>query len=247
MDEEYSCYCGKVCKGLRGLQAHKRSCRILDLSHEENAEEPVEVIPDELREYHEKLSGIKLPTTRAEWDRVLGILANEHFRITFYDENIDVLSGYVKNVQSSVYNYFRDNYGTVSKENSRNNFCHYNDMSNRKLKAALRNLKNISSGYAEIRYVARLLRSRMNKDRVLNKDTEYDHEYRFKHDFWKYCKTTFEPNERTKPTTSEEDCYKYFCDKLRLKNTRKQFKVPKWMKTRLDSPRNDFDLSPRVG
>jgi hypothetical protein len=31
VDEVYSCYCGKVCKGLTGLQAHKRSCRILDL------------------------------------------------------------------------------------------------------------------------------------------------------------------------------------------------------------------------
>jgi hypothetical protein len=51
--------------------------------------------------YKLKLCSIKLPTTKAEWDS-----ANEPLRITFYDENIDVLSDYVKNVQSSVYNYF---------------------------------------------------------------------------------------------------------------------------------------------
>jgi hypothetical protein len=31
---------------------------------------------------------------------------------------------------------------------------------------------------------------------------------------------------------------------LRLKNKRKQFKAPKWIKTLDNSPRNDFDLSP---
>ena len=25
------CYCGKLCKGLRGLKAHQRSCKVLDL------------------------------------------------------------------------------------------------------------------------------------------------------------------------------------------------------------------------
>lgn len=57
----------------------------------------------------------------------------------------------------------------------------------------------------------------MNKDWIPNKDNEYDHEYRFKNDFWKYYKTIFEPNERAKPTTSEKNRYRYFCYKMRLK------------------------------
>ena len=47
-DEDFTCYCGKKCKGLRGLRAHQRSCVA------SNFEDPGK-------------EGIKLPTTKEEW------------------------------------------------------------------------------------------------------------------------------------------------------------------------------------
>ena len=91
--------------------------------------------------------------------------------------------------------------------------------------------------------MARLLRSRLNKDGNPVGDSEFDHENRFKQNFWNYCTTSFELNERISPQTTEEGCYKYFCEKLRHINRKKQFKIPKWMKV-LNNPDIEFDLSP---
>lgn len=83
-----------------------------------------------------------------------------------------------------------------------------------------------------------------NKDGSPVGDSEFDHENRFKQNFWNnYCKTLFEFNKRISPQTTEEGCYKYFCEKLRHKHRKKQFKIPKWMKV-LNNPNIEFDLSP---
>ena len=91
--------------------------------------------------------------------------------------------------------------------------------------------------------MACLLRLQLNKDGTTVGDSEFDNENRFKQNFWNYCKTSFESNERISPQTIEEECYKYFCEKLRHKNRKKQFKIPKWMKI-LNNPNIEYDLSP---
>ena len=87
-----------------------------------------------------------------------------------------------------------DNYGIVKVQIT---LVSINKLSNCKLKAALRNLKH-SSGDD----VAMLLWSRLNKDQA-NYETEYNHDVHFKKDYWKYYRTTFEPEEHIKPDTNE--------------------------------------------
>ena len=69
-NDEYVCYCGRVCAGLRGLQAHKRACKYLDLEdiktlfenpvvqEETNIESDEELLPRELKDYHGKLPAL---------------------------------------------------------------------------------------------------------------------------------------------------------------------------------------------
>ena len=84
------CYCGKLCKELKGLKAHQRSCKVLDL-HElrEMFQQPLlqkvivnesdnisdnnnsdnEADNEDLR-YNVVLKGLKLPRSKEEWDSV---------------------------------------------------------------------------------------------------------------------------------------------------------------------------------
>ena len=251
------CYCGKVCKGLRGLQAHKRACRILDIPDmkalfEEELQEVNDVnelnndgddnYQHKILENNLKLNGVKLPSSKQEWD-----LANDFFKTSFpYADDIIDINEYVCNFQKAIYSYFHDNYGEAKKQFANeeyHEFDHYKVMSNRKLKQSLRNLKNsVNPNKGEITFVAKLLRSNLNKSQNTDYETAFDHELKFRKDYWKYCKSTFEPTERIKPDTNENDCYKYFLEKLKSKNKHKKFKIPGWMK-KLNSPSVDMDLS----
>ena len=74
----FQCYCGKKCKGVRGLQAHKRACKILEISdlcsldnipplkskenESENNETP---IIDKIN----LLPGVNLPQSTEQWEK----------------------------------------------------------------------------------------------------------------------------------------------------------------------------------
>ena len=77
-DNDFTCYCGKKCKGLRGLRAHQRSCVASNLDdlkalftqsnatyqqQTNYADEP----PSPQQEETPLKDGIKLPTTKEEW------------------------------------------------------------------------------------------------------------------------------------------------------------------------------------
>ena len=89
------CYCGKLCKGLRGLKAHQRSCKVLDLPKLREVVPPLlqELVvneSDNISDYNNSdndpdnedlhnnvvLKGLKLPRSKEEWDSV-----NTHFKI----------------------------------------------------------------------------------------------------------------------------------------------------------------------
>ena len=71
-----TCYCGKECKGLRGLKAHQRSCHVVDIPNIkelfEMQDEYVSEESDEERNEEEQinsvkervLKGIKLPKNK---------------------------------------------------------------------------------------------------------------------------------------------------------------------------------------
>ena len=159
VNEEFICYCGRVCKGLRGLQAHKRACRILDIpdmkalfeeplriNEVEDNEPEVNDDEHETMEKNLKLNGVKLPTSKDDWN-----LANDHFKETFpYADEISNIDEYVHNFQQAIYSYFHDTYGSATNtsldENCRE-FDRYKDMSNH-----LRSIKSVFSFSKIVQY-----------------------------------------------------------------------------------------------
>ena len=247
--DSYTCYCGKKCKGLRGLQAHKRACRVVGvqdmkslLSIEpdtENEEEQIDGNEEEVFKKLEKHPGIKLPKTEAQWER-----ANDYFK-QFLPVNDQIINTNIsiKMLQQRIYKYFKDNYGTVSQKNDIALQNKYKDYSNKKLKKLRRNLKESSpDAITEIRFISKLLRQRLNKTNKMN--TDYiDHQNEINKNFWKYCKNTFEKTERVQPNFDETRCYNFFKNNLKAKHKHKKFKIPPWMKTN-QTPNIPFNTSP---
>ena len=116
------CCCGKICKGIRGLKMHQRTCRVVkDLT-----EETFEFVEENLTgsynndNYNEDLSnnitnsnpdvklGVKLPKSDDQWND-----ANLFFMVSLpisglhsssVDDSIDLMN-------STIYNYFYENFG----------------------------------------------------------------------------------------------------------------------------------------
>ena len=189
--EEITCFCGKVCKGIRGLQAHKRACKIIDIPDiRALLEKPLQnnAIPsDDIEDIEtditvtdklNRLNGVNLPTNDEDWK-----LANAYFAAYLpYNDPITDIDSSVKQLQDSIYTYFSENYGTVKNKNV-SEFDHYKTKSNRQLKIILKQLKSSSHpNKKEIIYVSKLLRANMNNRDQANVDSAYDHQLNFKCD-----------------------------------------------------------------
>ena len=124
-DNDFTCYCGKKCKGLRGLIAHQPSCvasNLDDLQTNYADDEPMspqqEKIPVK--------DAIKLPTTKEECET-----ANVYFHA-----NLDLHSDIIDNknevlmFQSCIYDYFRLIEKSKNPDHTRNSlFTEYNNLS----------------------------------------------------------------------------------------------------------------------
>ena len=109
------CHCGKECKGNRGLRAHQRFCKIVDMPELRelfNNELLTNIQPstaETLEHEHENLRfrgeqpikpGLKLPKTKEEWTR-----ANDFFKAIFdHTMSIVDIDEEIIGLQNSVYN-----------------------------------------------------------------------------------------------------------------------------------------------
>ena len=76
-ESRHTCFCGKECKGLRGLQSHRRACKVITLADTKSLFDspplsenlPVEGVSfDEMiPEKVPTLNVIKLPKTKEQW------------------------------------------------------------------------------------------------------------------------------------------------------------------------------------
>ena len=108
----FTCYCGKKCKGLRGLKAHQRSCHVVDIpnikvlfemqdeyvseeSDEEwNEEEQINSVKERV------LKGIRLPKNKDQWN-----IANDFFKVALQvNDPIENIDDSVQTLQRIVYN-----------------------------------------------------------------------------------------------------------------------------------------------
>ena len=245
------CYCGKKCLGLRGLQAHKRACRIINipdikallelpLEGDDDEEEVINEIENILFNKEAVLNGIKLPSNNSQWER-----ANNYFRdnIAYQYPIVDTNSSILE-LQSLLYNYFKSNYGVVNQNLLEKFKLKYSSYSNRKLKRRLKELKVTEpNNEDEIRFLSKYLRSKFNNNVHLDLPSSFDHETQIKNNIWKYCEKTLNQERRVTPEFNEATCYKNFQNKLKRKRSNKNFDFPGWME-RLPDPTTIFDKSP---
>ena len=133
------CCCGKQCKGLCGLKAHQRSCHIL------------------FGLQNDILEGIEY--NQSENNDVSD--TDSYFKSTLPVSSIDIedLNATIKCMNETIYNYFKDNYGTV--ETYKIYHEKYKEFNKRKLKCELKKLKESEADKEEIKFVPKLLRSRL--------------------------------------------------------------------------------------
>ena len=132
-DDYINCHCGKSCTSNRGLRSHQRFCKTNDMPElrelfnnelveiredsitcDENFEPNDQYIPQN------KLpkTGIKLSKTKSDWKQ-----ANEYFRFTLdHTKEIVDINEEITNLQNTIYNYFRNECGTVVEEVSNSEY-----------------------------------------------------------------------------------------------------------------------------
>ena len=196
------CMCGKHCKGKRGLKAHQRSCATFKSVAEANyvqATDVEEVIgsvrsassssPDQATAtttngpMHAK-PGIKLPKTPSQWEE-----ANLYFKTKFFlSDPVDNLDDFVENAQNIVYDYFADNYGSMSGSSDPELTSKYIHLTVNQLKKNLRSLKRNNGDLFEIKFVSALIRKRIKK---INDPLIVTTEKELSTNFWSACRKIF--------------------------------------------------------
>ena len=250
---ELKCICGKVCKGLRGLRGHQRSCRsIKHMSDEISVEDTIQDRTGNvacnstfLDENPNIKPGIKLPKTNEEWE-----LANTYFKsqLNLIDINTMGVSHALIELNNVTYDYFKETYGLFNSENQTINKLKdiYKDFSKNDLKKELKKLKNRQPQDPEkIKYVAKLLRGKLqNKEiDVSSKRPLQEDDTALQRNFWGFCKRLFVKSNETKPTFSKSTCENYFLKVLSPLNPSKVFTIPSWI-PRLNGPTVEFSKEP---
>ena len=162
------CNCGKKCKGLRGLKAHQRSCRVIEKLngdlYDVIDEEEENNIPDgehtTLDATPDIRPGIKLPRTQSQWTEANLFFLSALRVDELSGENIDTA---IKKMYDVIYNYLKDNYGCIDKSDEiiSEYRSKYKDFTNNQLKNKLKHLKKSNSSICEIQYVSKLLREKI--------------------------------------------------------------------------------------
>ena len=229
---DVKCYCGKSCKGKRGLKMHQRSCRVLhglndelltDLEQQsiENTDSATHATHSTVEEIHigndqsfpVLKKGINLPKSDAEWST-----ANSYFKFTLQLNapiRVEDLSSSITQLNNMVYNYFAENYGIVEKIPDKALVDKYKDHTVKDLKKSLKQLKLSNTESREIRYVSRTLRNKLRNvnQNNLNVDETSEHQNKtFNHDiyigknFWGYVKDVLNTKNSSLPSLTMTEC-----------------------------------------
>ena len=121
------CFCGKSCKGVRGLKMHQRSCRVIQgLQTETLGRLEDELVQTFENEHENELDvfeldqndlencivkqGVKLPRSPQQW-----LIANEFFKAAFSNAPITAasLDHVIYNMNSVIYQYYKDSHHSI--------------------------------------------------------------------------------------------------------------------------------------
>ena len=241
----FECSCGKICNGRRGLKMHQRSCRIIkDLSGETfERQNTVEFVPNSVvsstidDEVLTKV-GVNLPKSVDQWKS-----ANDYFKTSLPIHSIALsdLNAAIITMNTTIYDYFEHNFGTVKSAKTLELNTKYKDFSKQSLKSCLKQLKSNCADPAEIKVVSNLLRCKLKKTKPILNEGQVDD--KIKKNFWGFVKNLFNKSTSSLPTFEVSTCTNFFSNLFSAIDPFKLFKIPDWIPS-LSAPTIPVDLSP---
>ena len=190
--------------------------------------------------YTKVKKGINLPKSESQWK-----IANAFFQANLPLQ--DIPNGFqeaCKQFSATIYKYFEKEYGCIQNKDETSELIEkYHNYSKNQLKSSLKILKksNDRNNRNEIRYVSKLLRSKINQissERAL--PASVDHDEKIKQNYWKYAKHQLEKINELLPSFSKETCCKYFSKLFKKMRSSANFAKPNWMPS-YDNPKQDFN------
>ena len=264
-NKEVKCTCGKHCKGLKGLKAHQRSCRIILGLHENLRNDLDEENYDDIDENtfgdtndsnctltpiicignstESMKNGVKLPKSTHQWS-----IANDFFKAAFLNRPISSagLNDVIKEFNVVIYNYFKDTCGSVDSNYNTNLSAKYKDKSAKDLKRILKVLKRSGDDIEEIKFVSRKLRLTLRNGNIGDVKTtniNFDHDSLISKSFWGYVKRFLTSKDKKLPSFTEADCISFFRNVFTSMNPNKIFRIPSWIPL-FAPPQIPFNLDP---
>ena len=185
--------------------------------------------------------GVKLPRNESQW-----MEANLYFRaeLPICDVNANSINECVIKMSNLVYDYFAENFGTVTKKSVLDDELDnkYTNYTKQELKRELKALKRQSNADVNnIKYVSRLLRNLSSKKKsTLN---SYNDNKLIKQNFWRYAKMKLKSGEKLLATFSLSSCTNYFISMWKKLLPMNTFTMPDWIPS-LPSPTHKFNSDP---
>ena len=167
-------------------------------------------VPADSLEYQNLKTVILLPKSDEEWD-----LANSYFKSIFADWDSNSysldLDAFIQFMNDSIYNYFKAIYGTVDNYTDKELVIKYKEFSTNSLKKALKRLKMLTAPTSEIRYVSRLLRTKLsNKSSMSSPSSAIHYDKQISKNFWGFLKSITAKPSKVLPSFSHEVGIKHF-------------------------------------
>ena len=261
--EIIKCSCGKECKGVKGLKMHQRRCRVnenMDFDqppdfensnigscdvandNQEVAIENQEVAIESLQTLKVK-PGVKLPRSNDNWSE-----ANNFFKsiLSTLEVTADSVNEAIQFMNNTIYDFFKDNYGIIESVNQANGLFHkYNHITIKQLKRELAQLKRQNTPLTEVRYVSRLLRSKLGNSpgTAKSNDSVRNYDGILHKNFWGFVKNILQKSKSILPSFTQDHCTKSFLDFFRAVFPQRTFNTSSWLPS-LPEPSTPFDQSP---
>ena len=186
--------------------------------------------------------GVRLPRSQDEWtaanDFFKTVFGNLHLNQTSMDSTIEFMN-------STIYDYFANLYGTVNSTNHANTFCtKYKHLTTKSLKHTLKQLKMNEAPFEEIKYVSHLLRSKLRNQDLSQPYTNTVNQDRYvSKNFWGFVKNVIEKGSAVLPSFSRDHCTQFFIKMFSVILPYKKFTIPQWIPS-FNQHSFSFDQSP---
>jgi len=240
---------------------HQRSCRVIQILQTEALERFEDELVQTFENEHESELDIfeldpndlencivkqcvKLPRSPQQW-----LIANEFFKAACPNAPITAafLDHVIYNMNSVIYQYYKDSYGYVNDSSTSAFVSKYKDASVKDLKKGLKQLKLECVDISEIKYMSRLLRKKICKCKSLTNDLNThgvnDHDQYMGKNFWGYVKNVLVKKRTLRPSFDKEQCTEFFLKSFSAIHKSKLFCIPSWIPP-LTPPRVPLNLDP---